>query len=118
ATVETATRNSVDRTMDWYSDPDNPDSARQTLYMNTFLRDTGEGEQFDVECRPGVLYSGTGSASMIHFVSAFTFRAGTAHKIYSKQSLLALVDLGTLEVKDGRITKSAIKVPRLSGVSC
>lgn len=116
ATIETATRNSVDRAMDWYSDPDNPDSARQTLYMNTFLRDTGEAEHFDVECRPGVLYSGTGNASMIHFVTDFTFREGTAHKIYSKQSLLALVDLGTLEVKDGRIAKSAIKMPHLSGV--
>jgi hypothetical protein len=116
ATVEPATQNAIDRAVDWYAEPNNPDSARQTLYMNAFLRDTGEAEHFDVECRPGVRYSGTGHASMIHFVTDFTFRAGTAHKIYSKQSLLELVDLGTLEVKDGRITKSAINVPRLSGV--
>lgn len=116
STVEPATRNAIDRTMDWYSDPNNPDSARQALYMNTFLRETGESEHFDVACRPGVLYSGTGNASMIHFVTDFTFRAGTAHKIYSKQSLLELVDLGTAEVKDGRITKSVAKAPRLSGV--
>ncbi len=113
--VEATTRNAIDRAMDWYSDEATPDSMRQTLYMNTFLRDTGEAEHFDVECRPGVLYSGTGNASMIHFVTDFTFRAATAHKIYSKQSLLELVDLGTLEVKAGRLIKSAVKVPHLAG---
>lgn len=115
STVETATRNAIDRAMDWYSDPTTPDSQRQTLLVNSFLRDTGEAEHFDVLCRPAVLYSGTGNASMSHFVTDFTFRAGTAHKTSSKQSLFELVDLGTQEVRDAKLIKSAAKAPRLSG---
>jgi hypothetical protein len=114
ATLEAVSRDAIDRVMDWFSNPETPDSMRQSLYMNVFLRDAGEAEQFDVECRPGVLYSGTGKASMIHFVTDFTFRPGTAHKTSSNQGLLELVDLGTLEVKDGKIIKSGTRVPRLS----
>lgn len=116
STVEATTRNAIDRAMDWYSDPATPDSQRQTLLVNSFMRDTGEAEHFDVLCRPAVLYSGTGNASMIHFVTDFTFRAGTAHKTSSKQSLFELVDLGTRLVKDGKLIKSAVRMPRLSGV--
>src|SRR3984893_7699894 len=116
STVDAKTRKAIDRAMDWYSDPNTPDSQRQTLLVNSFLRDTGEAEHFDVLCRPAVLYSGTGSASMIHFVTDFTFRARTAHKTSSKQSMFELVDLGTREVKDAKLIKSAAKAPRLSGV--
>jgi hypothetical protein len=115
STREAATRKTIDRAMDWYSDSATPDSQRQTLLVNSFLRDTGEAEHFDVLCRPSVLYSGTGNASMIHFVTDFTFRPGTAHKTSSKQSLFALVDLGTREVKDAKLIKSAAKQPRLTG---
>jgi hypothetical protein len=116
STVERSTHDAINRAMDWYADPANPDWYRQALLMNSFLRDNGEAEHFDVECRPAMLYSGTGKASMIHFVTDFTFRAGTVHKTSSKQSLFELVDLGTLEVKDGKVTKPAKKAPRLSGV--
>lgn len=116
AALEPATRDAIDRAMDWYLNPDNPDSLRQTLFMNFVLRETGENHQFDVLCRPALLYSGTGNASMIHFITDFTFRAGTAHKTSSKQSLFEMVDLGTRVVKEGKLIKSAVKTPRLSGV--
>jgi hypothetical protein len=116
STVEQSTRDAIDCVMDWYADPANPDWYRQALLMNSFLHDTGEAEHFDVECRPAMLYSGTGKASMIHFVTDFTFRAGTAHKTSSKQRLFELVDLGTREVKDAKVIKPAMKAPRLSGI--
>ena len=114
AVLESATRDAIDRVMDWYSDSQIPDSMRQALYMNVFLRDAGEAEHFDVECRPGMIYSGTGKASMIHFVTDFTFRAGIAHKTSSRQSLLQLVDLGMLEVRNGTFAKPALIAPKLS----
>jgi hypothetical protein len=116
STVEKSTRDAIGRVMDWYEDPENPDWCRQGLLMNSFLHDTGEAEHFDVECRPPILYSGTGKSSMIHFVTDFTFRAGTAHKTSSKQSIFHVVDLGTREVKDAKMIKAALKVPHLSGV--
>ena len=116
STVERSTHDAIDRVMNWYADSANPDWYRQALLMNSFLRDTGEAEHFDVECRPAMLYSGTGKASMIHFVTDFTFRTGTAHKTSSKQSLFELVDLGTREVKDAKVIKPAMKAPRLSRV--
>ena len=61
-----------------------------------------------------LIYSGTGNASMIHFVTDFTFRAGVGHKTASKQSLLELVDLGTLEVRDGGFVKRTLRPPKLS----
>jgi hypothetical protein len=112
--LESGTRKAIDQVIDWYGSPDTPDSMRQALYMNMFLRDAGEAEHFDVECRPGMIYSGTGKASMIHFVTDFTFRAGVGHKTASKQSLLELVDLGTLEVRDGAFAKRTLRPPKLS----
>jgi hypothetical protein len=60
-----------------------------------------------------MLYSGTGKASMIHFVTDFTFRPGTAHKTASKQSLFELVGLGTREVKDATLIIPVLQPPRL-----
>ncbi len=112
--LESGTREAIDQVIDWYGSSDTPDSMRQALYMNMFLRDAGEAEHFDVECRPGMTYSGTGKASMIHFVTDFTFRAGIGHKTASKQSLLELVDLGTLEVRDGAFAKRTFRPPKLT----
>lgn len=112
--LESGTREAIDQVIDWYGSSDTPDSMRQALYMNMFLRDAGEAEHFDVECRPGMIYSGTGKASMIHFVTDFTFRAGVGHKTASKQSLLELVDLGTLEVRDGAFAKRTLRPPKLT----
>jgi len=114
STSEKSTRDAIDRAMDWYEDPENPDWCRQGLLMNTFLHDTGETEHFDVECRPPILYSGTGKSSMIHFVTDFVFRPGAAHKTASKQSIFDVVDLGNREVKDARLIKSTTKAPLLA----
>jgi hypothetical protein len=114
AVLERGTRSAIDRVMDWYGNADTPDSMRQALYMNVFLRDAGEAEHFDVECRPAILYGGTGKASMIHFVTDVTFRAGVGHKTASKQGILELVDLGTLEVRDGAFVKQTVKTPKLA----
>src|SRR5262249_50916302 len=62
---------SVNAALDWYADPTTPDAARQALYMNVCFRDFGELEQFDVVCRPAILYAGTGGTVMIHFVTEF-----------------------------------------------
>src|SRR5205814_1509554 len=64
----------IDGLFDWYASQDTPDSFRQSLYMNVFFRDVGETEHFDVECRPPILYSGTGNAQMMHFLTGFTYR--------------------------------------------
>jgi len=92
---------SIDTVLNWYSDSATPDSFRQALYMNVFLRDVGEVEHFDVKCRPAVLYAGTGNSSMIHFVTEFVFRPGLGHKPASNQSLIDIVNFSLLELCDG-----------------
>lgn len=99
ATTDSRTCGKIDKLMDWYKDAGTPDFFRQALYMNSFLRDAGEAEHFDVECRPAILYAGTSKARMVHFVTDFTFCKGIGHKTVSKQSLLQLINLGTREVK-------------------
>jgi hypothetical protein len=112
-TPHSGTHKRVDKVIDWYASPDTPDSFRQALYMNAFLRDAGEAEHFDVECQPGILYSGTGKASMVHFLTDLVFHPGIGHKTASKQSLLQLIDLGTREVRDGTFAPPALAAPRL-----
>lgn len=113
ATPDNGVRKSIDEVIDWYANPDTPDSFRQALYMNVFLRDAGEAEHFDVECRPGILYSGTGNASMVHFVTDFTFCPGMGYKTASKQSLLQLIDLGTRKIKNGVLVPAHKSAPKL-----
>jgi hypothetical protein len=111
ATTDARTCGKIDKLMDWYTDAATPDFFRQALYMNVFLRDAGEAEQFDVECRPAILYAGTSKARMVHFVTDFTFCKGIGHKTVSKQNLLQLINLGTREVKDGKFVKPARVAP-------
>lgn len=110
-TTDKRTRSKIDKLMDWYTDAGTPDFFRQALYMNAFLRDTGEAEHFDVECRPAILYAGTSKARMVHFVTDFIFCKGIGHKTVSKQNLLQLINLGTREVKDGKFVRSARVAP-------
>ncbi len=117
STSGTGMYKTIDKVVDWYGKSDTPDSLRQALYMNVFLRDSGEAEHFDVECRPGVLYLGTGKASMIHFVTDFRFCPGIGHKTASKQSLLQLIDLGIQEVRDGSFAPSTLVAPKLSSAN-
>jgi len=105
---------SIDKVVDWYRDAEIPDAARQALYMNFFFRDSGEMEHFDVKCRPAVIYPGTGGTCMIHFVTEFRYKAGTGHRVASEQSLVDMIDLGLLEVRDGRFVETRLKQPRLS----
>jgi hypothetical protein len=104
----------IDGLFDWYASPDTPDSFRQSLYMNVFFRDVGETEHFDVECRPPILYSGTGNAQMMHFLTGFTYRPGIGHKTVSTQSLLELINLGLREVRNGTFAPVRKSPPRLT----
>jgi hypothetical protein len=104
----------IDGLFDWYASPDTPDSFRQSLYMNVFFRDVGETEHFDVECSPPILYSGTGNAQMMHFLTAFTYRPGIGHKTVSTQSLLELINLGLREVRNGTFAPVRKSPPRLT----
>jgi hypothetical protein len=103
----------IDKVVDWYRDAEIPDAARQGLYMNFFFRDSGEMEHFDVKCRPAVIYPGTGGAWMIHFVTEFRYRMGTGHRAASEQSLVEMINLGLLEVRDARLVKTRLKQPQL-----
>ena len=109
-----SSQKAIDRVMDWYCDPRTPDSIRQALYMNVFFRDAGEAEHFDVECRPAILYLGTGKASMMHFVTDFAFHSGIAHRASSRQSLVELVDLALLELNECKLTKPKGDRPKLA----
>jgi hypothetical protein len=104
---------SIDKIVDWYKNAEIPDAARQALYMNFFFRDSGEMEHFDVECRPAVIYPGTGGAWMIHFVTDFRFLPGTGHRVASKQSLIEMVNLGLREVRDGMFVETRLQQPQL-----
>jgi hypothetical protein len=106
----------IDEVMDWFADPRTPDIARQGLYMNVFLRDQGEAEQFDVKCQPAIHYIGTGHSSMIHFVTEFRHRGDAAHRIASEQSLVDVVDFNVRSVNDGTL-KNMFRRPQLRPVT-
>jgi hypothetical protein len=108
------TYKSIDKVVDWYRDAEIPDAARQALYMNFFFRDSGEMEHFDVKCRPAVIYPGTGGAWMIHFATEFRYTLGTGHRASSEQSLVEMINLGLLEVRQARFVESRLKQPQLS----
>ena len=110
AVIDPASQKLVDDLLDWYNNTTTPDSARQALYMNVFLRDFGELEHFDVYCRRPLVYLGTGNCAMIHFVTDFKFRK-VAHKVASEQPLLEVMKFGIQEVRDGAFGKS-IAPPR------
>lgn len=99
-------RRSVDTVLDWHSAVSTPDSARQALFMNVCLRDFGELEQFDVTCRPAILYSGTGGSLMIHFVTEFRHRPSAGHKTTSKQSLIDVVNFNVHTLTNGSFTEA------------
>jgi hypothetical protein len=113
STSDSKRRAAIEQTLDWYSATNTPDAARQALYLNTLLRDTGEFYQFDVFCRPAIVYIGTGHAVMIHFVTEFRMRTGVVHKVSSKQTLNEVVNLGVVELRNQLLTplKGQPKLP-------
>lgn len=74
--------------------------------MNVGLREFGEVEQFDVTCRPAILYSGTGGSLMIHFVTEFHHRPTVGHKTTSKQSLIDVVNFNVRTLRNGSFMKA------------
>jgi hypothetical protein len=96
----------------WYRDKSTPDTARQSLYLNTLLHDEGEAATFRVDCRPPILYSGTGGAQMLHWVATFEHQKG-AHRAVSRQSLVNVINLGYQELANERLSER-VKVPRLT----
>jgi len=103
----------IDEIIDWYLGANIPDAARQGLYLNCFLRDCGEAEQFDVKCRPAIVYSGTGRSWMIHFTTEFRFKPGIGHRASSVQSLVELINLGLREVGNGKFVEGRFVQPQL-----
>ena len=79
-----------------------PDTARQVSYVNVLLRDFGEASHFQVNCRPAIVYSGTGGARMLHFVTDLS-RTERAYRAVSEQSLIDVVNLGSLELRDAQL---------------
>lgn len=112
--IESSLHPAIDNVIDWYRRADIPDAARQALYMNFFLRDCGESEHFNVKCRPPIIYSGSGGAWMIHFVTDFSSRGGVAHRVASDQSIIDLINLGLMELKDGNFAQTRFVQPTLS----
>jgi hypothetical protein len=90
-------RRAIPEVIAWYRKDDTPDVARQTLYLNVFLHEQGEAAQFQVTCRPAILYSGTRGARMLHFVTEFRYQKG-AHRAVSNQSLIDVVNFGYREL--------------------
>jgi hypothetical protein len=105
---------SLDEVVDWYKNAEIPDAARQALLMNYFFRDSGEAEHFDVKCRPAIIYAGTGGTWMIHFTTDFRCRPGIGHRAASEQTLIDVVNLGLLEVRNEAIVKTRFVQPTLS----
>lgn len=112
--LDVALHPAIDLVISWYGSAEMPDCARQALYMNYFLRDSGEAEHFDVRCRPAVIYPGTGGSWMIHFVTDFRYQSGVGHRVASEQSLIELINLGLLEVQNGRFAKTRFMQPKLA----
>jgi len=104
----------IDKIIAWYRDANLPDAARQSLYMNFALRDFGEAAQFKVRCRPGIVYLGTGGASMIHFVTDFVFEPNIAHRATSDQKLVEVINLGLCEASGGTIRTRTFQQPKLT----
>jgi len=97
-----------------YKSSTTPDAVRQALYMNWFLRENGEMAQFEVYSRPAVVYSGTGGAKMIHYVTEFNYRP-SAHRAVSSQSLHEIVNLGLQELREQEFI--SVGVPQLPNLS-
>lgn len=95
----------------WYRSSSTLDTARQSLYLNTFLHDEGEAAHFKVECRTPILYSGTGGSWMLHWVATFDHQWG-AHRAVSTQSLIDVANLGFKQLADGRLFEP-VSLPRL-----
>lgn len=104
----------IDKVIAWYRQASIPDAARQGLYMNFSFRELGEAEHFKVKCRPGIVYAGTGKASMIHFATDFIYQANIAHRATSDQSLLEVINLGLLEARAGTFRSKAFQQPKLT----
>lgn len=102
-----------DTALDWYALPETPDSARQALFTNLFLRDAAEDSQFTVVCRPATIYSGTGGTKMVHYLTDFLFTGGIHHAV-SEQSLVAILNLGVTEVVEASHLVPAYVVPQFS----
>lgn len=113
STYDQTLHTAIDRVIDWYLNAEIPDAARQALYMNFFLRDSGEGQHFSVKCRPAIIYSGSGGAWMIHFVTEFCYQSRTGHRATSDQSLVKLINLGLREVREGKFVESRFAQPTL-----
>jgi len=103
----------IDKVVAWYRDAQIPDAARQGLYMNLFFREAGEAEHFKVTCRPGIVYTGTGNTSMIHFATDFIYEHSIAHRATSDQTLLEVIDLGLLEARDEQLSNKLLRQPKL-----
>lgn len=103
----------IDKIIKWYRDSDLPDAARQALYMNFFFREFGEPEHFKVFCRPGIVYAGTGSTSMIHFVTDFVFEPNIAHRSNSEQALIEVINLGLLQAQAETLQDKVFQQPTL-----
>jgi len=113
STADQDVRRATDETMDWYADANTPDAARQALYLNMLLRDAGEADSFDVTCRPAILYSGTGGAVMIHFVTDFSFRPGISHKVGSSQSVNKVLAFPIREIQAGSRIRDRYSPPKI-----
>ena len=88
-----------------------PDTARQVAYVNVLLRDFGEAAHFQVACRPAVVYSGTGGARMLHFVTDLIHN-DRAYRAVSEQSLIDVVNLGYRELRSGQFVDMT-SVPKI-----
>lgn len=111
--IERSLHPAIDEVVEWYRRADIPDAARQGLYMNYFLRDCGESEHFSVKCRPAIIYPGSGGAWMIHFVTDFSYHGGVGHRVASDQTIIQLINLGLLELSDGKFAQARLVQPSL-----
>lgn len=114
AVLDRKLHSQIDRIIAWYRNADLPDAARQALYMNFFFREFGEPEHFKVTCRPGIVYAGTGGASMIHFVTDFVYEPNIAHRAASEQILPEVINLGFLEARAGKLRNKTFQQPKLA----
>ena len=114
STLDSKLHVQIDKIISWYRSAELPDAARQALYMNFFFREFGEPEQFKVLCRPGVVYTGTGNTSMIHFTTDFVYEPRIAHRAVSSQSLIEVVNLGLLEARGDQLTDKLLQQPKIT----
>ncbi len=95
-------RGTIAEAMTSFKSTRTPDTARQVAYVNILLRDFGEASHFQVNCRPAIVYSGTGGARMLHFVTAL-IHSERAYRAVSEQSLIDVVNLGYRELRDAQL---------------